>query len=309
MMKLLIPLFLFFFSACTVNNALIYAGDEKTVPKMKIKILDQTSLAYRDKNGLPFSEISDLSYDKKHEKLYMIGDKGYFYIFDAKFTYQIDTLDYKKGYRIDEKKSHSRYDSEGLTQDNRGNLYLSFEGKPRISLITKKAQLIKDLKLPKQLENSKSYRSSNKMFEALAWHPKYGFLTATEYPLKGKKLQEQTIYALSGKVWNFKSEKHQNSAVTAIEVMDDGNLLILERAYAGLSKPFVITLKKLYLEECDKNRQCKTEVLASMNSSEGWGVNNFEGLTKVGKNRYLMVSDNNNNSMLRTVFVYFEVLK
>jgi hypothetical protein len=110
-------------------------------------------------------------------------------------------------------------------------------------------------------------------------------------------------------VWNFNAESHENSAVTAIEVMDDGNLLILERAYAGLTKPFVITLKKLYLDKCNKSHQCKTEVLASMNTQDGWGVNNFEGLTKVGKRRYLMVSDNNNKKMLRTVFVYFEVTK
>jgi hypothetical protein len=145
------------------------------------------------------------------------------------------------------------------------------------------------------------------MFEALTWHPKYGLLTAAEYPTRNKKIKQQSIYALNGKIWNFIAELHENSAVTAIETMDDGNLLILERAYAGLSKPFVITLKKLYLNKCDKNHQCKTEVLASMNSYDGWAVNNYEGLAKVGENRYLMVSDNNNNQLLRTVLVYFEV--
>jgi len=155
------------------------------------------------------------------------------------------------------------------------------------------------------LQNKNNYRSSNKMFEALAWHPTYGLLTAAEYPLNKKKNHQQSIYALSGKKWDFLAQKHKNNAITAIEVMNDGNLLILERAYSGFANPFVITLTKLYLDTCDT--LCKTEVLASFNSKEGWGVNNYEGLTRVDNNRYLMISDDNNNRLLRTVLVYFEV--
>ena len=258
---------------------------------------------------MPFSEISDISYDKKEQKLYMVGDKGYFYTFSAKFSNKIDTLKYLNANKLQEKKTKSSYDSEGLTHDNRGQLYVSFEGNPRVATIGKAGYIGKNIKLTKHLKSSKNYRSSNKMLEALAWHPKYGLLTAAEFPTRNKKIKEQSIYSLKGKVWNFKAEPYKNSAVTAIEVMDDGNLLILERAYAGLSKPFVITLKKLYLNKCNKHHQCKTEILASMNSYAGWGVNNYEGLAKVGKNRYLMVSDNNNKPILRTVLVYFEVKK
>jgi hypothetical protein len=296
-------------TGCSISNSLVYNGNEEKTPSMKIKILDQTSLAYKTKDNIPFSEISDLSYDKKSQKLYMIGDKGYFYTFSANFSNKIDRLDYLGGYKIREKKSHSSYDSEGLTQDNRGQLYISFEGVPRISSISNSGYINKNLKLTKHIKNSKNYRSSNKMFEALTWHSKYGLLTASEYPTRNKKIKQQSIYSLNGKTWDFMAEPHENSAVTAIETMDDGNILILERAYAGLSKPFVITLKKLYLNKCDKNHQCKTEVLASMNSYDGWGINNYEGLTKIGKNRYLMVSDNNNKQLLRTVLVYFEVKK
>jgi len=294
-------------TGCSVSNSLVYTGDEITPSKMKIKILDQTSLAYKTKERVPFSEISDLTYDKKNQMLYMIGDKGYFYTFSANFSNKIDKLDYLGAYTIREKSNHSAYDCEGLTKDNKGQLYVSFEGRPRISTISNFGYINKNLKLTKYISDSKNYRGSNKMFEALAWHPKYGLLTAAEYPTRNKKITQQSIYALNGKVWNFSAESHENSAVTAIEVMDDGNLLILERAYAGFSKPFVITLKKLYLNKCTKQNQCKTELLASMNSYEGWAVNNYEGLAKVGKNRYLMVSDNNNKLLLRTVLVYFEV--
>lgn len=301
----LLPIFLLL-NGCTISNSLVYAGNASP-KKMAIQILDQTSIAYAPKNGLPFSEVSDLSYDTKNHKLYMIGDKGYFYTFDAKFGSKIEKLNYLSAFKINEKSKHGRYDSEGLTRDSKGQLYISFEGTPRISTINKNGYLGHNLKLTKQLQKKKNYRSGNKIFEALTWHPKYGILTAAEFPLRGKTEKQQSIYALNGRVWNFQAQKHKNSAVTAIEVMDDGNLLILERAYSGLTNPFVITLKKLYLDKCNKQRACQTKVLAEFNSYEGWGVNNYEGLSRIGNNRYLMVSDDNNEQLLRTVLVYFEV--
>ncbi len=55
-------------------------------------------------------------------------------------------------------------------------------------------------------------------------------------------------------------------------------------------------------------RMCKSEVLAQFNSGNGWRIDNFEGLTKVGKNRYAIISDDNDNFYQRTILLYFEVL-
>ena len=52
---------------------------------------------------------------------------------------------------------------------------------------------------------------------------------------------------------------------------------------------------------------CKTKVLAKFNSSEGWLLDNFEGLARVGKNRYVMISDDNDNFFQQTLLMYFEV--
>jgi len=306
MKKLLILIPFFLFTGCTIGSNLIYAN-EGEAPKTDITILDQLSLNNKSKNGIALSELSDIAYDIKKHKLYAVGDKGYFYIFNAKFNKKINRLDYIKGFKLREKRSENSYDSEGLTFDKKGQLYLSFEKYPRIATVSKKGYIQKNQKLPKKLANKKNYKHGNAIFEALAWHPKYGLLTAAEYPMFKRKNTNQTIYSLKGKKWHFKAQSDENSAITAMEVMDDGNLLILERAYAGLSKPIVITLKKLYLNKCNKKHQCKTKVLASFNSFKGWAVANYEGLTKVGKHRYLMVSDNGNKSYLSTTFVYFEV--
>jgi len=120
--------------------------------------------------------------------------------------------------------------------------------------------------------------------------------------------KKQTIYSLNGKQWHFKAEKEPRSAVSAMEVMDDGNVLVLERSFTGFLDPFIVTLKKIYLNKCDKKHMCKQETLLKMNSHRGWAVDNFEGLTKVGKNRYIMISDDNDNFYQKTIMIYFEVV-
>jgi len=300
----LIPV-LFLSTGCTLNNSLAHANG--ILDKSAITILEQRNLIYPPKNEIPFSEISDLTYDKKSNRLYMIGDKGYFYTFSAKFKDKIESLNYLNAYKVTEKKRAKKYDIEGLTHDDKGNLYISFERTPRISSISKKGYLTKNHQLTKELKKRKNYKGRNKIFEAVAWHKKHGLLTVAEYPLHNKKTSQQTIYSLKGKKWHFNAEKYKNSAVTAIEVIDDNHLLILERAFTGVFEPLHITLKKLYLNKCDKERQCKSEVLTTFTGQVGINVSNYEGLAKVGKNRYIMVSDNNNKAILSTKLIYFKV--
>jgi len=280
----------------------------------KIKILDQKDLAISQIDGIGFSEISDLAYLPTTHTLYMISDEGKLYIFDATFDDKIH-LRPLKAVKLRKKNGKKfkkwRRDSEGMTLDGSGHLLISFEGKPKVAWFHKNSQKIgqqiKKYKLPKLLKDTSNYRSKNKELEALAWHPKYGILTIAEWPLQKDHKKKQTIYALNGKQWHFKAEKEPRSAVSAMEVMDDGNVLVLERSFTGFLDPFIVTLKKIYLNKCDKKHMCKQETLLKMNSHRGWAVDNFEGLTKVGKNRYIMISDDNDNFYQKTIMIYFEV--
>ena len=282
---------------------------------MGIKILDQRQLVFQDINTVKFSEISDLAYYTKNQKLFMISDEGKLFIFKAKFTDKIEFLEPVDAVKLRKKNAKQfkkwRKDSEGLTLDERGRLLISFEGRAKIGWFHKNSaqygQMIKKYRLPKELQNPKNYRSRNKSLESLAWHPKYGVLTVAEWPLKKYHKKRQTVYALNGKKWHFKAEPEARSAISAIEVMDDGNLLVLERSFTGMLNPFVVTLKKVYLNQC-RGGNCKSKVLAKMNSHEGWDVDNFEGLARVGKNRYVMISDDNDNFFQKTLLIYFEVL-
>ena len=277
----------------------------------KIKFIKQEKLDY-DFDGLNFSELSDLAYDKNSHTLYAVSDKGILFTFIANINDNGFKLTPLNGYKLKRKNGKRlkrwKRDSEGLTLDNRNNLYISFEGKPKISLYRKDGVKIKNIKLPKALKRAK-LRSKNKSLESLAWHPKYGLLTALEYSKVSDKKENQTIYSTSGKSWRLKMEPIHNNAITAIEVMDDGNLLILERAYNGLLGKFQVNLVKMYINGCKSGEFCKKEKLLTIDSAKGWEVENFEGLCRVGKNRYLMVSDDNDSILASTVLIYFELTR
>ncbi|MEA3418740.1 MAG: esterase-like activity of phytase family protein [Campylobacterota bacterium] len=281
---------------------------------MKIRILDQLSLSYPNINDHHFFGLSDLAYDQKKERLYLVGDQeGKLFVFNAQFGEKVENFKPLYAVELTGKNGKEfrrwRRDSEGMTLDRNGKLLISFEGRAKIGRFDTRGRMQKEYRLPAKLLNVKNYRSKNKSLEAVALHPKYGILTATEYPLKRYPKKSQTIYSLSGREWHFKAEEATNSAVVGLEVMDDGNLLVLERAFSGLMNPLVITIKKVWLKGCKKKKKCKTEILARFRNTDGWGIDNFEGLARVGKNRYVIVSDDNDKFFQRTLLVYFEVIE
>jgi hypothetical protein len=282
---------------------------------MGITILDQQKMTRHYFEGHSFSELSDLAYDSLHHRLYMISDKGKLFLFHASFGEKIERLQIEKGVMLHNRKGkvlkHWQRDSEGMTFDKKGHLYLSFEGEAKVAEVGVReayfGTLLRTLPLPSILRKTEAYRSPNKSLEALAWHPRYGLLTVAEWPLKRDHKKRQSIYALKGgRVWHFRAEPEARSAVVAMEVMDDGNLLIVERSYVSLLEPLVITLKKVFLWQQTRG-YCRTKILAKMSTHKGWNIDNFEGLAKVGKHRYVMISDDNDYFFQSTLLLYFEV--
>lgn len=299
-------------------NAEVFNTDIAPFVKSKqfgsIRLLDQKRLDFITIAGTKFSEISDLAYEQKSKKLYFVGDEGKLFVFDASFGKKIDQLEPLGSIRLTKGNGEAfapwQRDSEGLALNKKGELCISFEGRAKIGRFGLNGRMIDSYALPLRLRNPKNYRSRNKSLEALAWHPRYGLLTVAEWPLKQNESKVQTVYALQGKTWHFKAEAEPKSAVVAIEVMDDGNLLVMERSFTALFEPLVVTLKKVHLNDCTaKQSLCRTEVLLKMDSHKGWMVDNFEGLTRVSRDRYVMVSDDNDNFFQQTLLVYFEISK
>jgi len=269
--------------------------DLKSSKFMSINILD--SKEYVEESGVkfPVNEISALAYDGK--TLYALSDSGYLYHFKLKIIdSKIKELKLKKEYKLNSKIS----DAEGMSYYD-GSLIISFERKPKIELYTLDAQKIRKIKINKALKKRKNYVGKNKMLESVTYSNKYGLITAPELPLKHKNLQ--ILYTLNKK-YKFRSSGN----ITAIEMIDGDSILVLLRDFNHITRQRSTILKRVHLDRCNKKMVCKSKTLAFMDSYEGWKIDNFEGLTKISNNLYLMVSDDNDSIFQKTLFVLFEII-
>ena len=280
-----------------------------TKSSMDVDIIKSKNLKYKI-DGLKLSEISDLVYDKNSSTLFMLSDKGVLFTFNAKFDSKGFKLKALHAYRLRDKSGKiledNRRDSEGMALDDKGNLYISFERINKIFHFSKNGVMINEVKLPKSLKNIEP-SSGNKSFESLAWHKRYGLITALEYPKEGLNRIKQTIYSTTGKEWKLKMENIKRNGISEIEVMDDGNLLVLERAFNWFIGKFEVNLVKLDINSCQTGEYCKKEVILKLKINRFFDMENFEGLTNLGSGRYLLISDDNNNILAITKLVYFKI--
>ncbi|MCF6189624.1 MAG: esterase-like activity of phytase family protein [Cocleimonas sp.] len=286
---------------------------------MNIQLQGSIALKPIFKNSLPVHELSGIAWDEDEQLLYAISDEGLLYhlsvnseknkLNSVKVISAMRLMSYK-GSALRGKYS----DSEGLSILNANNgkkgdseLIISFENKPRIAKYSTQGKFLSSIKMPKKLTKKKYFRHKNKALESVTVHPKYGILTAAEYPLKSHKKSQQTLYSSSGKEWHFPTEKDKNSAITSLDILKNGDVLVLERAYVNLFTPIVITLSRVSLNKCDKSRSCKKETIARLTGADGWLLDNFEGLAHYRDNQYFLVSDNNKNPLQKTLMILFEV--
>jgi len=325
---LILPFFLI--SSCSSNKANAYnysikpdnlANSDTAPANPRINILSSYLIKTKSQDSYPIVELSDLAWDEDEQLLYSISDEGLLYhlsldiknnhLGNVKVVAAMPLLN-KQGQPLKGKFS----DAEGLSLINGNNgkpgdsqLIISFENKPRIAKFSSKGHFLSKIKIVKKLRKRQYFRAKNKALESVIMHPTLGVLTASEKPLKENPQNRQTIYSSTGKEWHFAASKVKNSSITAIEILSKDTILILERAYNGLLSPVVISLRQLNLNKCDSNNFCEIENLARLDSSDGWILDNFEGLTHFRGNQYLMVSDNNNNPLQKTILALFEVLK
>ncbi len=286
---------------------------------MKISLLGSLAMKTFQFQGLPVSELSGIAWDNDEQRLYAVSDEGLLYhikltiknnqLEDMKIVFATPLKD-KNGKPLKGKYS----DSEGLSLHNSNNgkkgdsrLIISFENKPRIAYYNPQGIFLKNVNLPKKLTRKKKFRSKNKALESVVFHPEHGILTAAEYPLRKHAKTDQTVYSASGKEWHFPASDAENSAITGMEVLPNGDLLILERAWKNKLTPIVINLRQLYLSDCNKKQQCKTRNIASLSGADGWYLDNFEGLAHYRNKQYFMISDNNQHPLQNTVLVLFEI--
>ena len=310
--------------SCTTLRSEVFTYDLATkqsyyTKPLYLRILSSKGLRLKSPNGHDVSELSGITWDADENILYAVSDEGVLYHLGIKiYNKSIVEVNVLKEFLL-KNRNHKALkkkwrDSEGLSSNNDNNgikgdteLIVSFEGKPRVIRYTPEGVYIDDVTLPDKLTHKKKYRHKNKALESVTFHPKEGLITAAEFPMKSKQETTQTLYTATGKEWNFRASSAKKSAVTGLEVLPNGNILVLERAWAGIQNPVVINLSEINIRNCKPSTQCVLKNLASLSSSEGWLLDNFEGLAHFRENLYFMISDNNENIFQTTVLVLFEV--
>lgn len=293
----------------------------------QMKILQSDILSFGKIDGEKFFGISALAYDAGNRRLFMLSDRSRLFAFAVVWKEgHIAKLTPLWGKRLRDRYGHKFFrhesDSEGMELvrvNGQKRLLISFEQSPRVMLFDLEGRevtpplhkTLADLKqrllftaLPEILRKPYSYRDSNKMLESVTYHPKFGMVTAPEFPLRKTPAGLHGIYNRKGLLC-YMRRRGRNLAITELETLPDGNLLALERG-VHLGRPLRIDLGlvEIHTDRIEKGI-CKSDVLFSVSTDEGWALDNFEGLTSVGDNRYLMISDDNDNFFQQTILVLF----
>ncbi len=285
---------------------------------MGIRLLGVLRLPPASIDGQVLQELSGLAWDEDAGLLYAVSDRGT--LFHLRVTFKQGVLSDVEPVAAlalqgaDGKPLRPPFaDAEGLAIRNGNNgiaddseLVISFEVQVRIARYTPSGQWLGEATLPAPLQNVRAYANSNKALEAVTSHPQWGILTAPERPLRAGPPGYVPIYALDGRFWSYPLYPAPESSVVALEALPDGSLLVLERAFASLLQPLVISLRHTRLPAAPGPLQ--VDNVAVFDTSQGWLLDNFEGLTRHRDRYFFMVSDDSSHALQSTLLVYFELL-
>lgn len=285
---------------------------------MGIQLLGSLKLAKDRVNGLNARELSGLAWDEDEQILYAVSDDGYLIhlspIFKNEFLSGVDLIN---AFPLRDAKSNilegEASDAESLAILNSNNgiqgdsiLAISLEFPPRIQKYRPNGYFISEIYIPEYLSKQSYYSDHDSTLDALAYHSEYGFLTAPQRPLKNSEAGVFTIYSTEGEKWNYAPLNNNDSVTLGLEVLPNGNLLVLERVHSSVFKPTVYALRNLQLNHINGDTN-KIEEIVHFNSREGWLIDNFESITKHKDNKYFMVSDDNENAFQKTLLIYFKI--
>lgn len=256
--------------------------------------------------------LSALAWDEDEGILYALSDRARLFHFKPQFEGErLAAVDLLASYPLRDKdggklKGKER-DSEGMhvIDGNNGKqgdseLLISFEQQPRIHRFSIEGRRTGKIKLPKVLRKVKNYSAPNNALEAVTLHPEYGVLTIPQRPLD----QGHFLHASDGRQWTYTMAPVAGNEVVSMEVMPDGSLLIMERAFApGLFPKLSVTFREGVIE----GNTLTLKTLAQLDAGSGWSLDNFEGLTRVGENRFFIVSDDNAKHYQRNLLYFFRL--
>lgn len=285
-----------------------------------IRWLGALRLPSAEFNGLKLCGLSDLAWDEDAGLLYAISDIGGLFHLRPEF----DSRGILTGLRVvaaypllDASGQPVRPpfdDAEGLTIHNGDNrtpgdteLLVSFEIRPRVVRYSPTGQWRGEEPLPALLSDLRNYHDTNQALEAVTIDPRWGVLTGTEAPLRDDPAGQIRLFTSDGRFWRYPLGSAPGSALVAMEALPDGGLLTLERAFVAPLRPLIISLRRTELPSVGGETPLPVTDVAVLDSSQGWLLDNFEGLTRYRDRRFFMISDDNCSAWQATLLVHFEL--
>lgn len=280
---------------------------------MGIRLLGSLNLT-----GSPaLAELSALAWDEDEQVLYALSDQGRLLSLIPHFS-KGHLTDVELHTSVPLRSQNSKplkgkwRDAEGLTLINDRNeirgdsqLLISFERRHRIELYRPDGHWLASRPLPKPFFQANIAPSANKGMEAVTLHPTHGFITGTEKP---PTTGPNHLLSESGLLWTF-LPLEPSGALVALEYLPNGDLLLLERAFSSIFSPWVISLARIPQAKLLQSQTIQPDAVARFDSSQGWLLQNFEGLTRHQGQRFFMVSDDGNKPWAQTQLLYFELLE
>ncbi len=262
-------------------------------------------------DGVALRGLSDLAWSESEGLLYAVSDFGWLFrlqpVFENDRLTNVRLLDSHPLTDAAGRPLTGRWrDAEGLTlapgPDGAPALFVSFERSPRITRIDRQGRWQADVPLPAPFADPRRYDTPNAALEALAWHPRRGLLSAPEFPPPGFMPAGHTpLFDLSGRRHPYLLHSGPRCALVALNAWAGDEFLSLERCYDG--GRLEIALRRFDLPETD-GFTIRPETLALFRLQDGWLLDNFEGMTRIGSRGLLLVSDDNGSARQRSLLVY-----
>ncbi|OHV11225.1 esterase-like activity of phytase family protein [Kushneria phosphatilytica] len=285
-------------SGCTFAGP-VDMGNNNADPSARVSWCGALRLPDHTPQDASLGGLSDLAWQADNNTLYLLSDRGW--LFQAQPRFERDTLSeltitaaHQLRNRHGQVLEMPHADAESMTLDathTPATLLIGFERDHRIQRFSLTGQAISAADRPKALEGV----HYNGGIEAMTLTTRYGLMAGLEVPPRGNPARTTRLFNDRGQQWQYVLADEPASALTSMAPLSIPNqpekeaLLTLERAFDP-PHPLVITLRRTRLND---DGSTSVTTLARLSSADGWRLDNFEGLTRIGAHRYLMVSDDN----------------
>lgn len=274
-------------------------------PEFQVQVLDTLVMANAEIDGHMVNELSGLAYDQQHGILYAVSDQGRLFSFALDLTGdKIAGLTPLSGFNLVNaeggKMSDQGFNAEGITLNGDGTLTIISEEGPNIARFSLTGEWLADIDAPSALRDPTTLRGKNNGLESLTLHPTLGLLTAPEQPLIAEPRTTHTIHSATGATFSYDTTEIGETNVKGLQILPDSRLMILERMKVTEDKSLTPWLRLLDPASCASGQLCTTEVAKI--EVPGISDANFEGLTQLEGDLFLIVSDDKIKKLHRSVF-------